>query len=57
MRATYKIPGSATRTELRAFARVEFERNRGVTDLGNVRYLVGIGKAEFERVERGVVGY
>jgi len=39
---------------MRDFARREFERNRGVSDLGHVRYLVSTGKAELERVERAV---
>ncbi len=54
LRSTNRISSLSTRKEMRDFARREFERNRGVSDLGHVRYLVSTGKAELERVERAV---
>lgn len=53
-RALYKIPPSSTRTELRAYARGEFERNRNVQDVAQIRYLISTGKTEFETMERYV---
>jgi len=54
IRATYKIPASSMRNEMKSFAREEFERNKDVQDLGHIRYLVSTGKEEFERVRRYV---
>lgn len=56
VRATNKIPSaSSTRAEMKDFARAEFERNRGVNDETTIRYLVSLGKTEFERMERYVL--
>ncbi|KAB8074831.1 complex 1 protein-domain-containing protein [Aspergillus leporis] len=52
VRALHKIPQSPTREELRSYARDEFERHRNVTDLQHVRYLLSIGKAEFDTMRR-----
>ncbi|KAJ5891682.1 complex 1 protein-domain-containing protein [Penicillium subrubescens] len=52
MRALYKAPPSPTRDELRAYARHEFERNRDVSDLSHIRYLISTGKSEFETMKR-----
>ncbi|CEJ55476.1 hypothetical protein PMG11_01731 [Penicillium brasilianum] len=52
VRALYKAPPSPTRDELRSYARHEFERNREVSDLSHIRYLISTGKAEFETMRR-----
>jgi hypothetical protein len=54
VKATNKIPPSNTRTEMRAYARHAFERNRNVTDLTQIRYLISTGKTEFEGMQRYV---
>ncbi|KAI2238729.1 hypothetical protein LOZ13_003691, partial [Ophidiomyces ophidiicola] len=46
------IPPSTTRNELKQFARQEFERNKSVTDLTHIRYLISTGKAEFDYMRR-----
>jgi hypothetical protein len=45
-------PGDAQRSDLRAYARGEFERHREVTDAGKIRYLVSTGKTEFDGMKR-----
>jgi hypothetical protein len=59
-RSLRKLPrtaaASSQRAELSRFARAEFERNRHVEDLGQIRYLVSMGRAEFESVRRYVEG-
>ncbi|KAI9374994.1 hypothetical protein BJX61DRAFT_540268 [Aspergillus egyptiacus] len=52
IRALNKIPNSPTRTELRDYARHEIERNRNVTDLQHIRYLISTGKSEFDMMRR-----
>ncbi|KAL4910940.1 hypothetical protein BDW74DRAFT_142111 [Aspergillus multicolor] len=52
VRALNKIPSSPTRSELRDYARAEFERHRNVTDLQHIRYLVSTGKSEFDMMRR-----
>lgn len=54
VRAIYKIPPSPMRNEMRAYARGEFERNRNVTDLTQIRYLASTGKTEMETMQRYV---
>jgi Complex 1 protein (LYR family) len=54
VRATNKIPPSSTRDEMRRYAREGFERNRSVTDLTQIRYLISTGKTEFEGMQRYV---
>ncbi|KAI0121242.1 hypothetical protein BJ170DRAFT_645588 [Xylariales sp. AK1849] len=56
LRGTKRIGDSKTRTETRDFARSEFERHRGVTDLGHIRYLLSTGKTEWENMERYIDG-
>ncbi|KAK3674960.1 hypothetical protein LTR78_005304 [Recurvomyces mirabilis] len=43
---------SSTRSELRTFARGEFERNKFVHDLGHIRYLISTGKTQFDSMQR-----
>ncbi|KAH7059014.1 complex 1 protein-domain-containing protein [Macrophomina phaseolina] len=52
VRALNKIPPSPTRDELRRYARTEFERNRNVTDITHIRYLISTGKTEFDSMKR-----
>ncbi|KAL3450132.1 complex 1 protein-domain-containing protein [Aspergillus insuetus] len=52
VRALNKIPNSPTRSELRDYARQEFERHRNVTDLQHIRYLISTGKSEFDMMRR-----
>jgi hypothetical protein len=54
MRAVYRIPPSATRDEMRQFARAEFEQHRQVTDQQHIRYLVSNGKTQFDAMRRYV---
>lgn len=54
VRAIYKIPASATRVEMRDFAREEFERNRHVEELSQIRYLISTGKTQFDSMRRYV---
>ncbi|KPA45761.1 hypothetical protein FLAG1_01284 [Fusarium langsethiae] len=52
LRGTKKIPDPTTRAESRRYARDEFERRRNVTDAAHVRYLLSVGKTEWEGMER-----
>lgn len=53
IRSLYRIPKDR-RAEPVAHARAEFERNKNVQDIGQIRYLVSTGKTEFEAMERYV---
>lgn len=50
-----EIPKSPTKSEMREFARAEFERNREVTDIGHIRYLISTGKTQFDGMRRYIV--
>ncbi|KAL9011968.1 MAG: hypothetical protein Q9173_003241 [Seirophora scorigena] len=55
VRSTNRIPSSSsTRSEMKQFAREEFERHRTVTDESKIRYLLSTGKTEFGAMERYV---
>ena len=54
IRACHRIP-SPIREEMRDYARAEFERQKEVEDLRQIRYLLSTGKAEFDRL-MGQVG-
>ncbi len=54
VRATNKIAATDTRREMRDFARQDFERNRNVEDLTQIRYLVSTGKEQLDRMRRYV---
>ncbi|CAK7221262.1 hypothetical protein SBRCBS47491_004468 [Sporothrix bragantina] len=56
VRGTRQISDPTTRTETLRFAREEFERHRGVTDLTHIRYLISTGKTEWENTERYIGG-
>ena len=51
IRSIYRIPRDR-RQEPVDHARAEFERNRHVKDVGQIRYLISTGKTEFEKMER-----
>lgn len=51
VRTTNRIPkGSANRREMKEFAREEFERNKGVKDPVQIRYLVSTGKTQMKQI-------
>ncbi|KAL4878420.1 hypothetical protein BJY04DRAFT_195988 [Aspergillus karnatakaensis] len=52
VRALNKVPNSPTKSELRDYARSEFERHRTVTDLQHIRYLISTGQSEFDMMKR-----
>lgn len=51
LRSVYKIPADR-RHETVNYARHEFERNKAVSDLGQIRYLISTGKTEFDGMRR-----
>ncbi|KAK4462612.1 LYR motif-containing protein 2 [Cladorrhinum samala] len=56
LRGTRRIADPNTKAETRRFARQEFERNRNVTDISHIRYLLSTGKTEWEGMERYIDG-
>ncbi|EME89547.1 uncharacterized protein MYCFIDRAFT_125355 [Pseudocercospora fijiensis CIRAD86] len=54
VRAINKIPPSATKDEMRHFARHEFERFRHIDDLQHIRYLLSTGKTQLDSMRRYV---
>ncbi|CAK7242367.1 MAG: hypothetical protein STHCBS139747_003855 [Sporothrix thermara] len=56
VRGSRQISDATTRAETLRFAREEFERHRGVTDLTHIRYLISTGKTEWENTERYIGG-
>jgi len=53
LRSVYRIPRDGpSRRETVSYARAEFERNRSVRDLAQIRYLLSTGKVEFEGMQR-----
>lgn len=54
VRSLYRHLAPPQRAESIAYARREFERNKGVSDLGHIRYLISTGKAEWDGMRRGV---
>ncbi|KEF62139.1 uncharacterized protein A1O9_00111 [Exophiala aquamarina CBS 119918] len=51
LRSVYKIPKDR-RGETVAYARNEFERNKSVKDIAQIRYLLSTGKTEFDAMRR-----
>lgn len=51
LRSVYKIPADR-RTETVTYARKEFERNKHVHDIQQIRYLISTGKTEFDGMRR-----
>lgn len=54
VRATNKIPDTTIQAEMRSFARMEFERNREITDIMMIRYLLSAGRDQFRNMSRYV---
>lgn len=52
LRGTLRIPDPTTRNETRHHIRAEFERHRDVTDLDHIRYLLSVGKTEWDGMQR-----
>ncbi|KAH8816405.1 hypothetical protein F5884DRAFT_221018 [Xylogone sp. PMI_703] len=51
-----RISDENTRKETLQFARDEFERNRNVTDISHIRYLISTGKTQWDTMERYIDG-
>jgi Complex 1 protein (LYR family) len=51
IRSLYRIPKDG-RAEPISWARGEFERNKDVSDITQIRYLISTGKTEFEGMAR-----
>lgn len=51
VRALFRIPKDK-RAEPLAYARGEFERNRHVQDITQIRYLLSTGKTEYDGMQR-----
>lgn len=51
LRSLYKIPSNRRREPV-TYARTEFERNRHVQDIQQIRYLISTGKTEFQAMRR-----
>ncbi|KXJ89582.1 hypothetical protein Micbo1qcDRAFT_13267 [Microdochium bolleyi] len=47
-----RIQNATARRETLGFARAEFERHRGVSDLAHIRYLLSTGKTEWDGMQR-----
>ncbi|KAF7867243.1 hypothetical protein EAF04_005326 [Stromatinia cepivora] len=56
LRDCRRIPDVKSRDETRKFVRDDFERNRNVTDLSQIKYLIGTGKTQWEGMERYITG-
>ncbi|KAL3426858.1 LYR motif-containing protein 2 [Phlyctema vagabunda] len=56
LRDSRRIADANTRKETIDFARVEFKRNMHVTDISQIRYLIGTGKTQWDGMERYIDG-
>lgn len=54
LRGTRRMSDPGTREETRRFARSEIERNRHVTDLTHIRYLLSTGKSQWEAMSNWI---
>lgn len=55
IRTVNKIPkDSSARSEMRKFAKEEFERNRSVTDPIKIRYLVSTGRTQLDEISKAI---
>ncbi|PUU74081.1 hypothetical protein B9Z19DRAFT_1093736 [Tuber borchii] len=52
IRCDILIENPAAKSEMRSWARQEFERNRHVEDLAHIRYLISNGKKDLETMTR-----
>ncbi|CAI6341533.1 unnamed protein product [Periconia digitata] len=51
LRSTASIPDAATKKDMRDFARAEFLQHRNVTDLAHIRYLISLGKTQYDNMK------
>ncbi|ELR07470.1 hypothetical protein GMDG_08439 [Pseudogymnoascus destructans 20631-21] len=56
LRDTRRIADLETRAETRKMARDEFERNKNVKDISQIKYLISTGKSQWGATERYVDG-
>jgi len=56
LRSTAKIPDEKVKRETREMVRAEFERERGVSDITQIRYLISNGKTQWQSMERYIHG-
>ncbi|KAK4228132.1 hypothetical protein QBC38DRAFT_475762 [Podospora fimiseda] len=56
LRSSKRISDPNTKKETLRFVRQEFERNKNVTDITHIRYLLSTGKTEWEGMERYIDG-
>ena len=55
LRATGQVSSPNTAKELRMFARSEFERNRNVADLKQIRYLISTGVEQLNNIKKYLI--
>ncbi|KFX90135.1 hypothetical protein O988_08332 [Pseudogymnoascus sp. VKM F-3808] len=56
LRDTRRIGDLQTRAETRKMARDEFELNRNVKDISQIKYLISTGKSQWDATERYIDG-
>ena len=56
IRSCHRLPDETTRREMRVFAREEFERQKEVKDQAHIKYLLSVGKADFDKFEKQIGG-
>ncbi|KFZ17855.1 hypothetical protein V501_01511 [Pseudogymnoascus sp. VKM F-4519 (FW-2642)] len=56
LRDTKRIADLKTRAETRKMARDEFERNKDVKDISQIKYLISTGKSQWDATERYIDG-
>ncbi|KAF2684860.1 hypothetical protein K458DRAFT_276929, partial [Lentithecium fluviatile CBS 122367] len=55
VKSTASIPDASMRRDMRQFARAEFEQHKHVTDLGHIRYLISLGKTQFDTMKNSLI--
>jgi hypothetical protein len=55
VRSINHIPDASTRSDMRRFARDEFQQHRNVSDLGHIRYLLSTGKTQFQTMKGSLI--
>ncbi len=50
IRSCYRLPDPQAREEMERHARAEFERQKEVTDIRKIRYLLSTGRAEWKKL-------
>ncbi|OBT60393.1 hypothetical protein VE03_10076 [Pseudogymnoascus sp. 23342-1-I1] len=56
LRDTRRIADLETRAETRKMAKDEFERNKDVKDISQIKYLISTGKSQWDATERYIDG-